>query len=67
MKSSLIFPVLFLSGSLFAQTAAVPDARLHIDPFGYLPGEPKIAVIASPQTGYNAPNPLSPTPVCRIR
>ena len=67
MKLLLIFSALLSSGGLLAQTTAVPDARLHIDPFGYLPGEPKIAVIASPQTGYNAPNPLTPTPVYRVK
>ena len=67
MKLLLIFSALLSSGGLLAQTTAVPDARLHIDPFGYLPGEPKIAVIASPQTGYNAPNPLSPTPVYKVK
>lgn len=64
MKSIYLLPFLLFSAPLFAQTA---DPRLHIDQFGYLPAEQKIAVIASPQTGYNAPANLNPAPVYRVK
>ncbi len=68
MKPIFCLPlVLFLPLLVAAQPAGTVDARLHIDPFGYLPASPKIAVIASPQTGYNAPNALAPAAVYRIK
>ncbi|MBL7825642.1 MAG: glycoside hydrolase family 9 protein, partial [Saprospiraceae bacterium] len=47
-------------------TAQIIDPRLHIDQFGYLPGAQKIAVLASPQMGYNA-NPLYPDWQFRVK
>lgn len=62
--------LLFLSALVVVASAQNPssgDARLHIDQFGYLPAGRKVAVIASPQTGYNAPASLNPSPVYRVK
>lgn len=43
--------------------------RIHVDQFGYLPGETKVAVISDPQRGYNAVDSYTPGPeltVCRV-
>lgn len=41
-------------------SAQVIDARIRIDQFGYPINARKVAVIASPQTGYNAPANYTP-------
>jgi endoglucanase len=50
-----LLPVCFFL-SLFAAAAPPSTISKHIkiDQFGYLPGSKKVAVIADPQTGYNA-------------
>lgn len=67
MKIFILLLLCLLSLHLPAQAPGVEDARLHIDQFGYLPSAQKIAVLASPQTGYNAPQNWTPDPVCRIK
>ncbi len=44
--------------------------RIHVDQFGYMPNETKVAVISDPQQGYNAGDSYKPGPelvVCRVR
>ena len=44
--------------------------RIHVDQFGYLPSETKVAVISDPQRGYNAADAYAPGPelvVCRAK
>lgn len=67
MKSIFLSLFLCSAAALCAQAPGTVDARIHIDQFGYLPQAQKIAVIASPQTGYNAPANLSPDPHYRIK
>jgi len=38
----------------FQVSAQVPEQFIHVDQFGYLPEEVKVAVISDPQTGYNS-------------
>lgn len=63
MKTKIFCLVaLMLSFSLFTY-ALPPDVvsnHIKIDQFGYLPNSKKIAVIADPQTGYNAAESFSP-------
>ncbi len=67
MKFVVAIPLLFWVVGLFAQAPGTVDPRLHVDQFGYLPAAQKIAVIASPQTGYNAPANLTPTTKYRVK
>lgn len=67
MKNPLALSFVFFTFQLFAQAPGVVDGRIHIDQFGYLPGAQKIAVVASPQTGYNAPANLSPSTKYRVK
>ncbi|MBK8475863.1 MAG: glycoside hydrolase family 9 protein [Opitutaceae bacterium] len=41
--------------------------RFHVDQFGYLPDERKIAVISDPQLGYNAAESFTPGPELQLR
>lgn len=67
MRTICLCILLIVTKSLFAQVPSSADPRLHIDQFGYLPAAQKVAVIASPQTGYNAPANLNPAPVYRVK
>lgn len=67
MRTGLWPALLFLTLQGVCQPLGTLDPRLHVDAFGYLPAEPKIAVIASPQQGYNAPAPLSPAATYRVK
>lgn len=66
-----LLPITFLLTinilEVHAQAPGLLDDRIHIDQFGYLPGSQKIAVIASPQSGYNAPANLTPGTQFRIK
>jgi len=50
-----------------AQIPTIADKRIHIDQFGYLSNAQKIAVIANPQIGYNAPSNLNPSTKYRVK
>ena len=52
--------VFFFSLSCLCIHSQTIDPRIKIDQFGYLPDALKIAVISSPQEGYNAPDNFSP-------
>jgi endoglucanase len=67
IKSTLSFLLLLFTVQLIAQAPGAEDARLHVDQFGYLPAAQKIAVIASPQLGYNAPANLIPDTKYRVK
>jgi hypothetical protein len=41
--------------------------HLHVDQFGYLPDEVKVAVISDPQRGYNRGDAYAPAPVLEVR
>ncbi len=63
------FAVPRLSGTI---VKGLPPAtgRIHVDQFGYMPGEAKVAVISDPQKGYNAGDSYVPgrqLAVCRAR
>lgn len=49
-------------------SASVPfDAHLLVDQFGYRPGDPKVAVIRSPQLGYDSANKFTPGMTYEVR
>ena len=52
-----------------AGEGAAPGVGRHIvvDQFGYRPGDPKVAVIRSPQVGYDAKDPFVPGPKYEVR
>ena len=50
----------FLFSSAFAFGPGTFSKHIKIDQFGYLPNSKKVAVIADPQTGYNATESFSP-------
>jgi endoglucanase len=61
MKKILFVPFFVLiTGAAFAFGPGVTSKHIKIDQFGYLPNSKKIAVIADPQTGYNAAESFSP-------
>ena len=66
MKTALRLIPFFgiFSSPLFAQTVS---PHLKIDQFGYLPGAVKIAVIADPQTGFNASESYTPGNTLELR
>ena len=67
MKISPAVALLLCASNVFAQISGTIDARLHVDQFGYLPAAQKIAVISSPQIGYNAPANLTPDSRYRVK
>lgn len=48
---------------------AIPliDNHIKVDQFGYLPSAKKIAIISSPQTGYNASDAFTPSGTYQLR
>jgi endoglucanase len=66
MKSlKIIFTLFYLSGILcYSQPV---DERIKTDQFGYLPDSRKIAVISSPQVGFNAPDNFTPGSTFEVR
>jgi len=65
---TILLPLLLLTASAsFAQAPGTLEPRIHVDQFGYLPAAQKVAVISSPQTGYNAPNPFTPGATYRVK
>lgn len=67
MKFAYLFLLVLFPAHTYAQPPGAIDKRIHLDQFGYLPAAQKIAVIASPQTGYNAPANLTPSTQYRIK
>jgi endoglucanase len=43
------------------------NGHLHVDQFGYLPDERKIAVVSDPRKGFNAGDSFTPGPVLEVR
>ena len=43
------------------------NGHIHVDQFGYLPDEQKVAVISDPQKGFNAGDRFTPGPVLELR
>lgn len=41
--------------------------RIHVDQFGYLPSEVKVAVVSDPMRGYNAEDSYTPGPTLEVR
>ncbi|HUL55257.1 MAG TPA: glycoside hydrolase family 9 protein [Opitutaceae bacterium] len=41
--------------------------HIHVDQFGYLPDEQKVAVLSDPQRGFNAADHFAPGPVLEVR
>jgi hypothetical protein len=67
MKTIPTIALILCTSNVFAQIPGTIDPRLHVDQFGYLPAAQKIAVIASPQVGYNAPANLTPDSHYRVK
>ena len=42
-------------------------SHIHVDQFGYLPDEQKVAVLSDPQRGFNAADHFAPGPVLEVR
>ncbi len=62
MKKSLLFFFLHLGSYLSLLAApATTSTFIKIDQFGYFCGSKKVAVIADPQTGYNANDAFTPS------
>lgn len=55
-----------LAGVLHAAPVVVDD-HFELDQFGYLPAASKVAVIARPAQGYNAPDPYVPAAQVEVR
>jgi endoglucanase len=66
MKPLKIVCVLLILPPVFCQSQTI-DERIKIDQFGYLPGSRKIAVISSPQSGFNAPDDFTPGSTVEVR
>ncbi|MCW5940928.1 MAG: glycoside hydrolase family 9 protein [Fimbriimonadaceae bacterium] len=60
------FAVPRLDGVTIAGLPAV-TGRIHVDQFGYLPGQSKVAVITDPVTGYNAGDAYTPGNVLEVK
>lgn len=56
-----------LSLALHAQPTAPVNPNLHVDQFGYPLNARKIAVLASPQQGYNTAQTYTPGPTLELR
>jgi endoglucanase len=44
-----------------------PETYIRVDQFGYRPQDPKIAVIADPQVGFNSEASFSPGAIYEVR
>lgn len=69
-RLSLLSAVLFLFVTSVRGTAAAPGTptmRIAIDQFGYLPVMVKVAVISSPQQGFNAGETYTPGSTLEVR
>ncbi|MCU0434239.1 MAG: glycoside hydrolase family 9 protein [Bacteroidia bacterium] len=64
MRHFLVLTALAAGPLLCAQTT---DSRLHIDQLGYRINAQKVCVVASPQTGYNAPASYTPGTTLEVR
>jgi endoglucanase len=66
MRFGLIFTNLLCFFSLFAAPTTT-TLNIKVDQFGYRPADKKVAVIAQPQTGQNAPSSYTPSSTFKIR
>lgn len=58
--------VLFCSAG-FAQPLGTLSEHMHVDQFGYPPTSKKVAVLANPQTGFNAAGSYTPGSTIEVR
>jgi hypothetical protein len=66
-RASIIAFALFLTNSLPLWSApGVISPNIKVDQFGYRPNDPKIAVIARPQSGVGAPSAYAPGATFKI-
>jgi len=56
-----------LVATIVAAGPGTVDPRLRVDQFGYLPAAVKVAVVAEPQIGFDAPDPYTPPTDLEIR
>lgn len=63
----LLFGLLALGYPVLAQPTAPISPNLHVDQFGYVLNAKKIAVLSSPQTGYNVAQTYTPGPSVQVR
>ncbi|MEM8891012.1 MAG: glycoside hydrolase family 9 protein, partial [Bacteroidota bacterium] len=67
MRHSLLTILLFCQIiAIFAQLPTT-SSHIHIDQFGYLPDEEKVAVISDPQSGFNSTESFSPGSSYEVR
>lgn len=64
MRLLYTLTALAISTFVFSQTI---DSRLHIDQLGYRVNAQKVCVVASPQTGFNAPASYTPGSILEVR
>ena len=60
------FILLLMAANLFAKPSTI-EKYIMIDQFGYRPQDPKWAVLADPQMGFNAEDSYQPGEVFQIR
>ena len=64
----LLFPLaLLFYATITIAAPGVISPNIKIDQFGYRPDDPKIAVIAQPQSGYGAPSSYTPGTTFKVR
>lgn len=70
----LLIPLLLATAALASggESSMLPDqpadpGHIHVDQFGYLPGEQKVAVLSDPQIGFNAGDSYTPGPHLEVR
>ncbi len=63
----LFFGLFALARPVVAQPTAPISPNLHVDQFGYVLNAKKIAVLSSPQTGYNVAQTYTPGPSLQVR
>ncbi|MEL6250860.1 MAG: glycoside hydrolase family 9 protein [Bacteroidota bacterium] len=67
MRHSLLTILLFCQIiAVFAQLPSISN-HIHVDQFGYLPEEEKVAVISNPQIGFNSAESFSPGNTYEVR
>jgi len=64
MKS---FYLTVLSWAMVCLCHAQVSPFIHVDQFGYLPSDSKVAVLSNPQLGYNAADSYSPPATLELR
>ncbi len=67
LRMKAILPLTLACSTAFAVPAAPVQPLIQLDQFGYLPDSVKIAVLAAPQTGYDAALAYAPGTTLEVR